>query len=58
MADDMQDRLLDLEVKVAYQDHTIAALDQVVRALADRLARAEAELERARAGATTTARSE
>lgn len=33
----MDDRLEALEVKVAFQEHTIAQLDEVVRELADRL---------------------
>ena len=33
----------DLEVRLAYQDHTVAQLDGVVRALFDRLEAVEAE---------------
>jgi uncharacterized coiled-coil protein SlyX len=36
--DDLAERLIDLEVRIAYQDRTIAALDEVVRALAERIA--------------------
>jgi uncharacterized coiled-coil protein SlyX len=43
---DLADRLTDAEVRLAYQDRTIAALDEVVRELADRVARLERELER------------
>jgi len=44
MSDELAERLLDLEVKVAYQDRTIAALDEVVRALAARVDELEAKL--------------
>ena len=37
-------RILDLEVRVAYQDKTIAQLDEVVRELALRLERVEHQL--------------
>ena len=37
------ERLMDLEVKVAYQEKTIAELDQVVRELAARVAALEAK---------------
>jgi uncharacterized coiled-coil protein SlyX len=41
--------LLDLEVRVAYQDRTIAALDEVVRVLFTRLEKVENELVEVRA---------
>lgn len=53
--DDAVERLTDLEVRVAYQDRMVAALDEVVRELAARLGRAEAELAKLRAGATPPA---
>jgi len=46
--DELSERVIDLEVRIAYQDRTIAALDEVVRELAARLARAEDELRRLR----------
>lgn len=51
MADDLAERLIDLEVRLAYQDRAVAALDEVVRELAARVAAAEAELARMRAAA-------
>lgn len=47
--DELAERLADLEVKVAYQDHTAVALDGVVRDLAARVIALEAELGRMRA---------
>lgn len=38
------DRIRDLEVRIAYQDRVIAALDEVVREFAERVARVEREL--------------
>lgn len=40
----MDERLEALEVKVAFQEHTIAQLDEVVRELADRLERVQRQL--------------
>jgi uncharacterized coiled-coil protein SlyX len=40
--EDLAERMMDLEVKVAYQEKTIAELDQVVRELAARVAVLEA----------------
>jgi uncharacterized coiled-coil protein SlyX len=42
--DDPREQLIDLEVRIAYQDRTLATLDEVVRELAARLARLEAEV--------------
>jgi uncharacterized coiled-coil protein SlyX len=42
--DDLAERVTDLEVKLAYQDHTLVALDEVVRDLATKVAALEAEL--------------
>lgn len=33
----MQDRIMELEVKIAYVENTVAELDTVVRSLGDRL---------------------
>jgi uncharacterized coiled-coil protein SlyX len=43
------DKIVDLEVKLAYQDHRLLALDQVVRTFSDKLASLERELEILRA---------
>jgi uncharacterized coiled-coil protein SlyX len=52
MADDNpSERLIDLEVRIAYQDRTIAALDQVVRELAERVLVLEAAAKAAAAKA-------
>lgn len=40
----MDERLTDLEIKVAFQEHTTLALDDVLRALVDRVDRLEREL--------------
>jgi uncharacterized coiled-coil protein SlyX len=53
--DDLSQRLIDLEVRIAYQDRTIVALDEVVRDLASRVAALEAELAPVRAAAAATA---
>lgn len=39
------DRLTDLEVKLAFQEHTIGQLDEVIRELMQRMERAESRLE-------------
>jgi uncharacterized coiled-coil protein SlyX len=41
----MEDRIVDLEVRLAYQDKIIADLDEVVRAFADRVIKLERELD-------------
>lgn len=41
----MEDRIVDLEVRLAYQDKIIADLDEVVRVFADRVVKLERELE-------------
>ena len=46
----LADTVTDLEVRLAYQDHTLAALDGVVRALFTRLEAVEAELRELRQG--------
>ena len=46
--DDLRERLTDLEVRLAYQDRTVAALDQVVRELAGRIAVLERDVARLR----------
>jgi uncharacterized coiled-coil protein SlyX len=49
--DDLRERLTDLEVRLAYQDRAVVALDEVVRELAGKVAALEAELGRMRASA-------
>lgn len=45
MADDTdRERIQEMEIKLAFQDHKIAALDELVRTLADRLDKTEREL--------------
>jgi uncharacterized coiled-coil protein SlyX len=44
MDDDISDRFIDLEVKLAYQDRTIRELDNLVRELATRLEDTEKKL--------------
>ena len=39
--EDVRERLMDLEVRLAYQDRTITALDEVVRGLGAKLAALE-----------------
>jgi uncharacterized coiled-coil protein SlyX len=51
----LAESLLDLEVRVAYQDRTITALDEVVRALHARVDSLEKELVELRAGAASPA---
>jgi uncharacterized coiled-coil protein SlyX len=46
--DDLSERVMDIEVRLAYQDRTITTLDEVVRELAKRLERAERELAKLR----------
>jgi uncharacterized coiled-coil protein SlyX len=53
--DDLVERVTDLEVKVAYQDRIIAALDDVVRGLAAKVDVLERELGEIRAGAKSPA---
>jgi uncharacterized coiled-coil protein SlyX len=47
----LSEQLVDLEVRVAYQDRTISALDEVVRTLFARLEKVEKELVELRAAA-------
>lgn len=47
--------LLDLEVRVAYQDRTIHALDEVIRTLFARVEQLEKEVAELRAGALSAA---
>jgi uncharacterized coiled-coil protein SlyX len=48
---ELAESLLDLEVRVAYQDRTVAALDEVVRTLFARVEKLEKELVEVRASA-------
>jgi uncharacterized coiled-coil protein SlyX len=48
--DELSERLVDLEVKIAFQERTVKALDEVILALVtrlDHLSRQVAELEKA-----------
>jgi uncharacterized coiled-coil protein SlyX len=42
---ELAERLVDLEVRLAYQDRTVAALDEVIRTLTARVGVLEQELE-------------
>jgi uncharacterized coiled-coil protein SlyX len=44
MADDTEDKIVDLEIRIAYQDRKVDELDALVRAFAARLETAEREL--------------
>lgn len=44
MADSLADAVIELEIRVAYQDRTVAALDEIVRKLHHRVDELEAEL--------------
>jgi len=48
MSDDLAERVLDVEVKLAYQDRLVAELDAVVRDLGARVVALSAEVERLR----------
>jgi SlyX protein len=50
----MDDRLVELEIRVAYQEKTIAELDAVVREFAERTAKLERELAELRATMQST----
>jgi len=52
---DLADKLMDLEVRLAFQDRALSALDEVVRGLFDRLDRLEKELAGLRAAAEPAA---
>lgn len=43
--DDLDERFLDMDVKLAYQERLIHELDKLVREFADRLGKAERELD-------------
>ena len=47
---ELAERVTELEVKVAYQDHLLAALDEVVRTFTARVEALERELREVRAG--------
>jgi uncharacterized coiled-coil protein SlyX len=53
--DDLRERLMDLEVRVAYQDRLVAALDEVVRELGGRVVTLSRELTELKAAAAPTA---
>lgn len=44
MSEPLADRLIDLEIRIAYQDRTVVALDEIVRGLHARVEALEAEL--------------
>ena len=50
---DLAERMTDLEVRLAYQDRTVAALDEVVRELAGRVAVLERDVARLRAASAS-----
>jgi uncharacterized coiled-coil protein SlyX len=52
MADSLADAVTDLEIRVAYQDRALTALDEVVQLLHKRVDQLEHELAEARLAAT------
>lgn len=52
--DRTDERIIDLEVRIAHQDRTIAALDEVVREFADRVERLEGLVSRLREALETS----
>jgi uncharacterized coiled-coil protein SlyX len=50
---DLEAKIAELEARIAYQDRTIADLDEVVREFADRVAVLERELSELRKTSTT-----
>jgi uncharacterized coiled-coil protein SlyX len=55
MSDPLVDTVTDLEIRIAYQDRTIATLDEVVQLLHKRVERLEQELVDLRSTVTTAA---
>jgi uncharacterized coiled-coil protein SlyX len=55
VVDALTDRITDLEVRIAFQDQTVAALDEVVRQFAVRVEALERDLRRVEAQAATHA---
>ena len=45
MATEVEERIVELEVRIAHQDHVIAALDEVVRSFAARIEVLERQLD-------------
>jgi uncharacterized coiled-coil protein SlyX len=46
----MDERIIELEIRIAHQDRAIAALDDVVRAFTTRVERLEQQIQELRAG--------
>lgn len=46
----MDERIIELEIRIAHQDRVIAALDEVVSAFATRVERLEQQIQDLRAG--------
>jgi SlyX protein len=51
----IEDRIIELEMRIAHQDRTIADLDEVVREFADRVAGLEQEVKELRAASRDSA---
>lgn len=46
----MDERIIELEIRIAHQDRVIAALDEVVRGFTTRVERLEQQIQELRAG--------
>jgi uncharacterized coiled-coil protein SlyX len=47
----MDERIIEMEIRIAHQDRVIGALDEVVRAFATRVERLEQQVQELRGGA-------